>query len=485
MSTSWPDHLPPRLIFGVILCTYLLLGGLYAAYTPAWQAPDEPAHYNYVRYLAESGRFPVLHYGDYPHAYLEQIKSARFPPDMSIDPIRYEFWQPPLYYVLAAPLYRLFGGALLPLRLLSVILGAGVVAMAYAIVLAWRPGDTTLALAAAAFVAFIPMHLTMVASVNNDPLAELLLAAVMLLLIRLSKEATWSPRGCRYLVAIGLLLGLGLVTKATVYIAIPLGVIALLLLKLRPAPLAGRTLALFGVALALAIPWYVRNLALYGWPDLLGVRNHDAVVVGQLRTEDYLAAVGGVTYLKNFTLTSFQSFWGQFGWMAVPMDRRIYLALALLSALIGAGCVLAVWRRRTAAGADFVLIALWLTFTILIYVYYNLSLVQFQGRYLFPALIPIGILAALGLREITSRRRGWVAAGICGIAAGIIAFTSLANGELDKWGLLIAGGAALALIVRRWLPAWLDGWVLAAVFAGLAGLSLVSLFAFVVPYLHP
>ena len=77
---------------------------------PAWQAPDEPAHYNYIRYLAETGRFPVLQMGDYPHDYLEEIKSRRFPPDLSIDPIRYEYHQPPLYYSLAAPVYLLAKG---------------------------------------------------------------------------------------------------------------------------------------------------------------------------------------------------------------------------------------------------------------------------------------------------------------------------------------------------------------------------------------
>ena len=93
-------------VLAAILLVYLLLGVAFAVLTPAWQAPDEPAHYNYVRYVAETGNFPVLHMGDYPHAYMEQIKAAGFPPGMPIDTIRYEFHQPPLYYVLAAPVYE-------------------------------------------------------------------------------------------------------------------------------------------------------------------------------------------------------------------------------------------------------------------------------------------------------------------------------------------------------------------------------------------
>ena len=124
-----PRH---RLILALILVLYFALGVLFAVNTPSWQAPDEPAHYNYVRYLAEKGSFPILHMGDYPHAYLEELKSRKFPPDLSIDPLRYEFHQPPLYYALTAPIYGLTGGDPLALRLFSVVLGSGVVLLAYA-----------------------------------------------------------------------------------------------------------------------------------------------------------------------------------------------------------------------------------------------------------------------------------------------------------------------------------------------------------------
>jgi 4-amino-4-deoxy-L-arabinose transferase-like glycosyltransferase len=431
--------------------------------------------------------------------------------------------------VLGTPIYRLFDGALVPLRLLSVVLGAGVVAMAYAIALAIRPGDKTLALAVAAFVAFVPMHLTMMASVNNDALAELLLAIVVLFLIRLTRlardEEPESPR-LAHLVVIGLLLGLGLVTKATVYVAIPLALIALLAIDRRPLPFARGALALFLPALALAIPWYIRNVAIYGWPDLLGAQNHDDVVVGQLRTADYVSSVGWSAYLRDFVTTTFHSFWGQFGWMAVPMDRRIYLVLGLLSVLMLVGFVLFVWQREkrkvgrlddwkignqehdtqstivsdlsdpqpsslptfqpsSPAKATVIVIAVWMLLTSLVFLYYNIWLVQFQGRYLFPILIPIGLLGMLGLREILSRRWVWIAAGLWGIAVVIIIVGGILGGVLDKWGILIAGGGMLALIVRRWLPASLDRWILVIILAGLAGLSFYSLFAFIVPYLSP
>ena len=64
----------------LIIVTYLTMGILYAAKIPPWETPDEPAHYNYIKYLAENYRFPVLRMGDYPHDYLEEIKARHFPP---------------------------------------------------------------------------------------------------------------------------------------------------------------------------------------------------------------------------------------------------------------------------------------------------------------------------------------------------------------------------------------------------------------------
>ena len=69
------------------------------------------------------------------------------------------------------------------------------------------------------------------------------------------------------------------------------------------------------------------------------------------------------------------------------------------------------------------------------------------------------------------------------LAAVVVVLSGTVGNNLDKWGVLIAGGAALALIVRRWLPAGLDRWILAIPLAGLAGLSIYSLFEFIVPHL--
>ena len=96
----------------LVLLVYLILGGLYASFTPDWQAPDEPAHYNYVKQLA-NGRFPIMQQGDYNEALKNEIIGSGFAPQYSIDSFTYEDWQPPLYYLLLTPVFWLTSGSLL------------------------------------------------------------------------------------------------------------------------------------------------------------------------------------------------------------------------------------------------------------------------------------------------------------------------------------------------------------------------------------
>jgi 4-amino-4-deoxy-L-arabinose transferase-like glycosyltransferase len=495
MAIPLESRIAARLLL-VIVLVYVVLGTLYAALTPAWQAPDEPAHYNYVQYIAEYHRFPILKPGDYPAAYLEEIKSAHFPAEMSITPIRYEFHQPPFYYILAVPLYRLFAGALLPLRLLSVATGAILLALIYWAVQELFPGRPSLALGAAALVAFLPMHLAMTAACNNDTLAELLLAAILLLAIRYLRLPGSPPApgaSARLLVLLGVTTGLALLTKSSVYIALPLVLLAIwarhLLLREEGFSLLRtlRATTLYLVpALGLALPWWVRNLVLYGGLDFLGLGRHDQVVAGQLRTADFVAEYGFPQLINDFFATSFRSFWGQFGWMGVLLDQRIYQALAILSALALLGFVMwaiRVWQQRDKiaswrwlAGGLLALLAL---LTLGSYVWYNTGFLQHQGRYLFRALAPIGLAAALGWREALRRDSALPLAGL--VLAGAV-LLRLA-GVLSNWPLLLAVLLAVALTLRRLVPDRWDPLIHACPYLILIPLDLASLFLAIVPQL--
>ena len=367
------DFLITHYFIVLIIAAYLVTGILYAVKTPPWEAPDEPAHYNYIKYLADNYRFPVLQMGDYPHDYLEEIKEKQFPPEMSIEPLRYEFHQPPLYYILATVVYKLFDGSLLPLRLLSILLGCCLLWVAYHLVKEIFPGDEVLALGTTAFVAFVPMHVAMTAAVNNDTLAELMLVGILWMLVRYVKMVGWSKEahdhlttrpigeraeGMGWFVALGVLMGLGLLTKITTLVAIPLALVAVMIREEPPSPgpsIPGRGNALLAErlrrcllpatcfllpALLFILTWFLRNVSVYGGLDIWGLGRHDAVVLKQPRTTEWLARLGAITFAKEFVLTTFRSFWAQFGWMGILVDQRIYLILALLCAVVGLGLVL-------------------------------------------------------------------------------------------------------------------------------------------------
>jgi hypothetical protein len=486
---------PTRWLLVTILLIYLILGTLYALYTPDWQAPDEPAHYNYVRYLAEQHRFPVLKTGDYPASYLDEIKAARFPPEMSISPIRYEFHQPPLYYVLAVPVYQLFGGALLPLRLLSVALGALLLFVVYWAISAFLPTLPGLALGATSVVAFLPMHLAVSASVNNDILAELLLATTLLFAIHYLKGTMTSParQDNQILVLLGITTGLGLLTKSSAYVALVLVLAAIAARHFwleRPAPSLSNSIQAGAVyllpAVGLALPWWLRNITLYGGIDFLGLGRHDQVVAGQLRTVDAIARLGPGQLVHDFVLTSFRSFWGQFGWMGVLLDERIYQALAILSGLAVLGLALWAilsWRRRAAIAswqwAVGGLLALSVLLTLLSYLWYNTQFVQHQGRYLFPALMPIGLAMSLGWREALSRKAALPLAALFFLAGAGLALAGVAS----KWPSFMLGVAAAGLVLRRLLPGKWEPLVQTIPFLLLVVVGLASLFLFIVPQL--
>lgn len=391
------------LILSCILLVYLFVGTLYAAYTPAWQAPDEPAHYNYVRQLA-AGELPVIETGDYDQKYIETIVGSRFDPQYSVSPLTYEDWQPPLYYLLQTPVYWLSGGSLLALRLFSMLLGAGVVVLAYGVARRVFPEQRWVAATTAVFVAFLPQHLTMLASVNNDSLAELLIGGILWVLLGLVEIGDWrSEIGRKRLVTLGVLLGLGFLTKAMVYLLAPVaGLVVLWRCWGKWGELVQTAVLAFAPAFLLGLLLWSRNIIVYDGLDIMASAAHNSVVVGQPRTAEWVAKYGVDGTLSRFATTTFNSFWGQFGWMAVPMPRWVYAPLTLFTALVLVG-LLIYWRNKPAlhptphSPLPALILFLTLALTLTLYLGYNLVFVQHQGRYLFPALIPISIGVALGL----------------------------------------------------------------------------------------
>ena len=398
-------------VLALIAVLYLALAVGWARATPPWDNPDEPAHWNYVRYVAQTGTLPVLRPGDYPQQEVERLKSARFPPGSNVDAIRYESHQPPLYYALAAVAYKLTAGMSLvrqveAIRLLSALFGLLTIGVSWRIARGLLPAEPALALATAAFVAFVPMHVNMTAAIDNDALGDLLLATTVLGLLRFVQRGL----GVRGAIVVGLPMGLAVLTKVTTLIVFPLALFAALLHLWR----AGRNdklhpLLALGLSCLAAVAvwgwWVVRNLLTYGPGDPLALRIN-GLVVSQPGTGPLTPATAW-----RFVTISFDSFWAQFGWMGIPVPQ-VYPPLTLLSVLAAFGLVVALlrglrpgWTASVQGKAtEVALVLAWPLLVAAGDVEYNLTFLQAQGRYLFPAIGGIGLFFMLGLSRLAGPR---------------------------------------------------------------------------------
>lgn len=430
-SSVWP--------LAIILVVYFVLGSLFAVLIPPWQVPDEPAHYNYVRQLAQTGAYPVIMSGDYNQDLIsKQIAPANARPSVSLDGVQYEDHQPPLFYTLAAPVFLLFNGTLIPLRLFSLFVGGFVVLFAYLAIRAIFPTHPHIAAFAAAFIALLPQHLHMMAGLNNDSLSEALIALSVWLSVRYvnehgSSSAPSLPFSPAQLLPLAIVVGLGFLTKAQAYLTLPVVLFAILASDFKRKPFGQTLKALVFVTLVagvIGLPWWVHGLQVYGGTDLLGLQRHNLVVAGQATTAEWIAQNGWGGLLSRMVEFTFHSFWGQFGWMSIVLDQRFYWlfgAITIASTLLFLAWwvhSLSAWRRlrnKTATSRGESIYSPWLVLTreqtialevlailavgtILGFIWYNLQFVQHQGRYLYMGLIPIGTAFSLGWHFILSRQ---------------------------------------------------------------------------------
>jgi len=393
-----------------VLAAYLVFGALFAVRVPEWQSPDEPAHYNYVASLAR-GVWPMIEKSDWDPSTVPIAPDAQSVP---VDRITYQDHQPPLFYALGAPVFAASGGSLTALRLWTLLIGAVGVAACYATVMSIFPGRTALAGAAAAVYALLPQHLHVLSSYNNDALSEALLAATILQSVRLMRDV---PTNARVLL-LAATVGAAMWTKAQAYLALPIGALALFMAAPQTASAVRvrRAAAFVGAAMLIASPLWIRNIAVYGGVDFLGLQAHNHAVAGQLTAAALIDQVGISAYLRQALQTTFQSFWAMFGWMSVLPGARIYQALLGVTAASAAAFMWWWLRERRALDPTqrrgMLLLAALYGASIVAYVWYNAQFVQFQGRYLYPGLIPIALGAALGWEKAASRWAGrvWLAA---------------------------------------------------------------------------
>ena len=365
----------------VITMLFLLLAGSYSAATPfnpvkgyarldrGQSNPDEHAHYEYIQTVA-AGHLPVMTEG-YTEAH-----------------------QPPLYYLVAAAVYRLAGGegprSVIAIRWLSIAIGVGLIFATYGCVRQIESAGRPLALFCAAFVAFLPTQTATDASISNDSLSFTAAAISTLFLVRIARvgaQASWKDKA-----ALGIALGLCLWSKMLLLALFPAVVATYYYLWMKKR-VQFRVAALdcilvMGVAVAVSLPWLLRNTILYGDPFAM----HK--IVAGMRDLGHVGVVpelSPLAYWQKVCLIGFQSYWAMFDSMFLGLPRPVYgaLSLAVVAALLG----LRRWAaRESPSQADMSAIAalfLVAAFVVLGFIKSNTIALQSQGRYLYSALVPL------------------------------------------------------------------------------------------------
>ncbi|MEE8476379.1 MAG: hypothetical protein V3T01_13545 [Myxococcota bacterium] len=212
----------------------------------------------------------------------------------------WSYFHPPLHYAFGWALAQFGNGEVLMrgLPLLASAASLATAALASGVVRRVSPSRPGLALLGFTAVALLPVHLYM-SSMPGNELTETLLAAAAVAAFILNES---SARPTRMAAAgVGLLLGLSLLTKFSGLLPLVAVTVSLALRPLLAGPWresAGRAFARAAVtgivALAVASPYYARNLATFGMPFQL---SRDFPLVTQVEIDQPPGSRGWIDYV--------------------------------------------------------------------------------------------------------------------------------------------------------------------------------------------
>ncbi len=335
MVSAWLDR---RLLICVGL--FVVAATAHLLISPPYELPDEAGHTICARELTWSRALDQATFGPY----VTQTNTGH---------------HPPLYYLLTHPLAAAGGlrpealkanprfpqdprfyasrGESVPgmmwlylLRFLGLVMGLGVVALTFATARRMLPDHPGAVLVATALPATLPGFVHRSAAVSNDALTNLIAAAFTFLLVRAALDHRFQTRSA---LAIGALMGAGLLTKATLLFSLPIMALVPLLFwssEWRKQALRYALVAI-GAALLIGGWWYLRNQLLYG--DLAA----RSLIVEHLATSDAIQEPFSVNYwlrIVGWQVVTFILRLGSY-LLAPPWFYLVYLVLFIVPALAG------------------------------------------------------------------------------------------------------------------------------------------------------
>ncbi|MCB0194450.1 MAG: glycosyltransferase family 39 protein, partial [Anaerolineae bacterium] len=468
----------------VILVIFTLLTIYNSVLLPIGEADDETDHYQYHRFVAQTGHPPLTE---------TERREAGFKGGLA-----------PLYYWLTAWPIALVGEDSLPdirrvdsrperhiptdglginhvlhtldetwpwrgqilawhlVRLLSLPMGWVTIIATYALAHRLQPKTPLIALMAAAFVAFLPRFVISSAVINDDNLVFALTA--LLLLVQVIILQSDHPPTPKIMALFGALFGLSLVTKYFSLILIP-EILFTLWFAFRKKttshvprstlhPLLAFLIALFLTAGL----WFIFITLRFNRINELGLIPGLAASLGEPQiTEGLIGLISGqsvrpvaATYaLPEWFGLLYRSFWFEYGWMRVFAPTWIYILFALFSLIVIIGLIekygfYANNPKTNAHSSEnnlcivpptihalFILhISLFLAVVLARYIL-SATIDTGQGRHLYPALPVIAYYGSVGLYRlffsydvVRSAYLKWLFSPIAGVVLITILFIS-------------------------------------------------------------
>ncbi|NDJ62455.1 MAG: hypothetical protein GYB67_15105 [Chloroflexi bacterium] len=475
-------RLRPSHLLALIVGVQVAVGLGYAFATPLWQG-HEPDYYHVIRFLHEQRRLPTV--ADYPDgdAYVRQAT------------------QPPLYFFLAYPIIALaddgqpvppgthpnaicFGGEIYNdtlitypttaaydwppagavtsaymLRLLNILLGVGAVIFTYQAGRTLFPERQSVALLAAALLAFEPNLARLNSTISNDTLLLTIAAANLLVCARLimSEKLRW-----RYVMLVLITAALALLTRLAGWAVFASSVFALIFVVGRSLWLARTSGQLrvaligFGLLIVAGIAIGLFNYGQYGsffgryseldtlagniirnftlpWITIVGVLDHTRLAYLEPLTplNPRAAVETGYTWLAIIGLIGGL-------WLGIDGLRQrsgaILRAFTLLLIVVAVTVVMVIARNLVNADD---------TNTTL----YNTGFIFAPMRYYATGLPALALLMSAGLLALIPRR---LPLASLNPLASLIALTWFGVSMLGIIGLLIAHPAPTTLTARQY-----------------------------------
>lgn len=320
---------------------------------PLYVGMDAIQHYQYIEYVWENRSIPIATEG-------------------------WQMFQPPLFYVLSAPLFGLLKSLVGPantaflLRATNLLCGLLLVELCYRALRYVYPDRDDLQSMGTILGGLLPMNIYISQVVGNEPMAALFAGTAVVICLRWFSTGTVPSKSAAVL--LGLAVGLSVLTKPTALLLVPAIFLCMAYLvftchgrtRESAATLAQHTAIFVGVAALVSGWYYVRNYMLMGhffvggwdpsgstvWWQYPSYRTlHQITTFGESLSRPMYSAVHGIWD------SLFSTFWADGGLSSVcaykgrpPWNYDLMLSMLWFSLLPAAGIAIGIISGLTGTG---------------------------------------------------------------------------------------------------------------------------------------